>query len=177
MDRPVTNSVSSSEEMWDRDSYVFPVPGNRIHTGSRSHSHSLLLAEALPSSLGCLLAPRPLQINILAFAGCLHCLRHRGWSFQAWHWPLLGEGVSFLAGASHGVWLLCKAPKDSGIYRWFSQVLPLQKLQSLPLGSGRAQKATRASGCSEGGEAQVLPHTVLHESVWGAGKGRATGTH
>lgn len=109
--------------------------------------------------------------------GAWHCLRHWGWSFQAWHWPLLGEGVSFLAGASHGVWLLCKAPKDSGIYRWFSQVLPLQKLQSLPLGSGRAQKATRASGCSEGGEAQVLPHTALHESVWGAGKGRATGTH
>lgn len=39
--------------------------------GSRSHPHSLLLAEALPSSVECLLAPRPLQINILAFGGCL----------------------------------------------------------------------------------------------------------
>lgn len=35
MDRPVTNSIPSSEGTWDRDSCVFPVPGNSVHAGQQ----------------------------------------------------------------------------------------------------------------------------------------------
>lgn len=176
MDRPVINSFlplrgcGTGRAVCSLSLEIASMQGSR--------SHSLLLAKAVPSSLVCLLSPRLLKIDMLAFGGCLAVPETPGLEFPGLALAcavrgsaLLGRSIPWCDHRARG----CCVKSPETLLQMVPSSAALAEVAEPPPRSWQSSQSHRSIWLLQRGEAQVLPHTALHESIWRAWEGQGHG--